>query len=161
MAYIVHDSPVGRAAKNYMAMVDLAPFGFPGSMEQVWLVDLSASRLALACLPFRVYGLAYQDIVCLDEEGKRVVGVVERSGHRVFRVFFRRMMSDDEVAVAGSAVVAAIGRAGLKYEWSGPRHVAIDVPPGGAIDEVWAVVEPLASRDVAAWEWADVEVFRT
>jgi hypothetical protein len=57
-------------------------------------------------------------------------------------------------------VEAAVTEVGLKFEWSGNRHIAIDLPPGGKINEVWNAIAVPVSAKQAYWEWADVEEFR-
>ncbi|MFJ8200156.1 hypothetical protein [Streptomyces sp. NPDC096152] len=42
--YITHEDPVARGANNYLAMVDLRPFGFEGAYEQVWLSALADGK---------------------------------------------------------------------------------------------------------------------
>lgn len=49
--FIVHDDPVGRAASNYIAHADLAPFGLDGQMEQLWLKPLNDGTFAIAAYP--------------------------------------------------------------------------------------------------------------
>lgn len=50
---------------------------------------------------------------------------------------------------------------GLKSEWSGDQHVAIDLPVGRDVGTVWLAIEQLAVTEKAYWEWGDVEEFRT
>jgi hypothetical protein len=52
-----------------------------------------------------------------------------------------------------------VNESGLQAEWSGDRHVAINISVDGSVDRVWEVVREL--EDVAVWEWSDVEEFRT
>ncbi|HEX6076331.1 MAG TPA: DUF4265 domain-containing protein [Micromonosporaceae bacterium] len=160
MKYIVHESPVGRSNQNHIAMVDLSPFGFRNLMEQLWLTPLGEKKYQVSCIPFRVYGMALNDIVELDSTARHVKSVVGRSGHRAFRVFFAPALSGTDLPAVVARVEAAVTEAGLKFEWSGNRHIAIDLPPGGKINEVWnAIAVPVAAKQ-AYWEWADVEEFR-
>ncbi|MEU3936349.1 DUF4265 domain-containing protein [Streptomyces sp. NPDC029044] len=139
-------------------MADLTPFGFHGQMEQIWLRALEGRVYEVCCLPFRVYGLALGDIVSLDSEARTIVDVVRSSGNRVFRVFFPYSASEGEFHEAKGEVASVIREAGLQAEWSGDRHVAINVPVDGSVGRVWEVVREL--EDVAVWEWSDVEEFR-
>ncbi|QSB13577.1 DUF4265 domain-containing protein [Natronosporangium hydrolyticum] len=129
--YIVHESPVGRASSNYLVMVDLEAYGFAGTLEQIWLRPLDSKAYEVSCIPFRVYGLALNDVVELDADGKKVVGVVRRSGHRVFRVLLTPLLSVSKLDEVRNSVTGAIIDDALKAEWSGDRHVAVDVPPNG------------------------------
>lgn len=156
--FIVHDEPASRPVPAHIAMVDLEPFGFPGQMEQMWLRPLEGNRYEVCCLPFRVYGLAMGDIVALDAEDSTVTHVIRASGSRVFRIFFPPSIAVSEFVEARESVVASIENAGLKAEWSGDRHVAIDIPVDDSIAQVWDVVRLL--EGVVTWEWSDVEPFR-
>ncbi|SNS50839.1 DUF4265 domain-containing protein [Actinoplanes regularis] len=153
MQFIVHDAPALRADSDYLAQVDLAPFGFPGLIEQVWLRQLPGGEFALCCIPFRAYGLALRDRVRLGPGGGRIAARTEPAGHRALRILFAPSR-DGADGVAG-----LVTEAGLLSEWSGDRHLAIDVPPG---TDVAALVEAAeAARGTGAyWEWSDVEPFR-
>ncbi|WP_407554729.1 DUF4265 domain-containing protein [Streptomyces sp. Pv4-95] len=158
VSFIVHDEPANRPDPAHIAMVDLAPFGFRGQMEQIWLRPLGGELYEVCCLPFRVYGLALGDIVSLDADARCINGVVRSSGNRLFRIFFPPSVPAGIFHAAKENVSTAIRDAGLKVEWSGDRHVAIDVPLGGSVAPVWEVVREL--EGVAVWEWSDVERFR-
>lgn len=160
VTYIVHDLPVGRTGENYLAMANLEPFGFGDSLEQIWLRPLADGSYEVTCVPFRVYGLALGDTVALNPDGTRVAEILKSSGHRVFRIFLPRALADSELKPARDAIVSAAAIDGLKSEWSGDRHVAIDVPPGRQVSAVWESIQPAISAQHAVWEWGDVEDFR-
>ncbi|MCX5192295.1 DUF4265 domain-containing protein [Streptomyces sp. NBC_00249] len=83
--FIVHDDPVGRAQRNYIAQADLAPFGLDGQVEQLWLKPLNDGTFSIACIPFQTYGLALGDRVRLSANDQ-VSEVVGPSSHRVLRM---------------------------------------------------------------------------
>lgn len=159
--YIVHEAPVGRSSSNYLAMVDLAPYGFAGSLEQIWLRPLEGNGYGVSCIPFRVYGLALNDVVILDPEGgKNIIEVLSPSGHRVFRVFLAPSLSVSELYEMRNLITFSTIEDALKSEWSGDRHVAIDVPLGREVGRVWPAIENAAAEEKLYWEWGDVEAFR-
>ncbi|MFI0514457.1 DUF4265 domain-containing protein [Streptomyces sp. WSLK1-5] len=127
-------------------------------LEQLWLRPTGHGTYEVCCLPFRAYGLALGDQVTLDAEGRKVAAVVSRSGNRVFRVFVPTSVPDGKFSLVRSRIVSAIDACGATAEWSGDRHVAIDVPAEGSVGDVWAVIREF--EDVLFWEWADVEEFR-
>jgi hypothetical protein len=159
VSFIVHDEPAVRPDQAYIAMVDLTPFGFPSQMEQIWLRPLGGEKYEVCCLPFRVYGLAIGDVVSLDAEARNVKEIVRHSGNRVFRIFFPPSAPLGRFASAKEDVISVIRDSGLQAEWSGDRHVAINIPVGGSVDPVWEVIRGL--EGVAVWEWSDVEEFHT
>ncbi|MFV2104910.1 DUF4265 domain-containing protein [Micromonospora sp. LOL_024] len=141
-------------------MVDLEPFGFPGLAEQIWLVPSVGGTYEVACIPFRVYGLALKDVVELDHAGKVIIGVRESGGHRVFRVFLSPSLPDEKFQPTRSSLIRAADEAHLKAEWSGERHLAVDVPPQGDIGSLWSAIEQGNSGGGIYCEWGDVEMFR-
>ncbi|MCF6526089.1 DUF4265 domain-containing protein [Streptomyces sp. JJ36] len=159
VSFIVHNEPAVRPDQAYIAVVDLAPFGFSRQMEQIWLRPLNDREYEVCCLPFRVYGMAMGDVVSLDKEARSVNEIVRHSGNRVFRIFFPLSTPSKEFHSAKDDVTSAIRDADLQAEWSGDRHVAINIPLGGSVARVWEVVREL--EGIAVWEWSDVEEFRT
>lgn len=157
--YIVHESPVGRASSNYLAMVNLEPYGFAGSLEQIWLRPLDGDGYEVSCIPFRIYGLALNDAVRLDSEGKHIIEVLSPSGHRVLRVFLTPSLSVSESCELRSSITQGIIDDALISEWSGDRHVAIDVPLGREVGRLWPTIEHVAAEEKVYWEWGDVEPF--
>lgn len=151
--YIVHDRPVWRGDQNYIATADLAPFGFEGDFEQLWLRS-SGDGLVVACIPFRVYGLALGDTVELGADDCLKL-VSARSGRRVLRVLFA------ESALEAAARLRDFIAEKLLSEWSGERHVAIDFP-GGRLhiaDEIGKVILQELDGGLAFWEWGDSRPF--
>ncbi|MFD6388636.1 DUF4265 domain-containing protein [Nocardia sp. NPDC060259] len=141
-------------------MANLEPYGFPSSLEQLWLTSRGEDTFEVACIPFRVYGLALGDRVGLDPAGQQVTELLEKSGHRVFRVLLLPTLSDNEATQLHGAIDDATARCRLISEWSGDRHIAIDLPPGSNIDIVWALIKDAADDGRIAWEWGDVEQFQ-
>lgn len=156
--FIVHDDPVGRAQSNYIARAGLAPFGQDGQMEQLWLKPLNDGTFSLACIPFCVYGLALGDRVLLsaDDEVSEVVGF---SRHRVLRMLLMPSPDPTRLIEATTRIKHEIDAAGLLSEWSGDRHVAIDVPPRTTPSPLFEVMEREVAEADAFWEWADAMPF--
>ncbi|PIB00002.1 MULTISPECIES: DUF4265 domain-containing protein [Streptomyces] len=158
--FIVHDDPVGRAQSNYIAHANLAPFGLNGQMEQLWLKPLNDGTFSIACIPFRVYGVALGDRVLLsaDDEVSEVVGL---SRHRVLRMLLMPGPDPTRLTEATARIKQEIDAAGLLSEWSGDRHVAVDVPPQTTPSRLFEVMEREVAEAGAFWEWADAMPFST
>ncbi|MEU1482822.1 DUF4265 domain-containing protein [Streptomyces sp. NPDC005752] len=156
--FIVHDDPVGRAASNHIAHADLAPFGLDGEVEQLWLRPLGDGTFSISCIPFRTYGLALGDRVLLSVDDE-ISEVVETSRHRVLRMLLMPGPEPTRLVEASARIRREIDAAGLLSEWSGDRHVAVDVPPRAAPTELFKVMEREAAEAGAFWEWADAMPF--
>jgi hypothetical protein len=159
MSYVMHEAPAWRPAQGYIAMIDLAPFGFPQMNEQMWLKQLDEVRLEVCCIPFRAYGIALGDQVELDIE-RYVARIVHGSGRRVLRIFFKNPRPSKNGIDARQDLIRQINSASLLSEWSGDRHVAVDVPEGASMQGVYDSVAPEIDAGSAVWEWADSEPFR-
>jgi hypothetical protein len=155
MKFIVHDEPALRADSNYIAQIALSPFGLADEIEQVWLHRTGDGTATLCCIPFRAYGLALGDTVRISADGSTVAGVVARSGRRVLRALFVGPDLMRPVAELENHLVEA----GLCCEWSGDRHVAIDVPSGVEPSAVLDHLDAVEADGKVHWEWADVEPF--
>ncbi|MFI5676912.1 DUF4265 domain-containing protein [Streptomyces cellulosae] len=142
-----------------MAMVDLAPFGFDDEQEQMWLRPLAEDRFEVCCIPFRVYGMALGDAVRLHG-GRFVENVVASSGRLVFRVFFAEPRPPVTGGDSRDALREAISSGGFLAEWSGDRHVAVDIPEGADPSRLFSSVEQEVQNESAFWEWAHSEPFR-
>ncbi|WP_190076188.1 DUF4265 domain-containing protein [Streptomyces morookaense] len=139
--------------------MDLEPFGFPNTLEQLWLRELPGEVFEVSCIPFRSYGLALGDVVGL-REGKLVASVKARSGRRVFHVFFTEPRPPEGGIDSRALLREAIASEGFLSEWSGDRHIAIDVPADADPSGIYRAVEEEVHRGTAYWEWADAEPFR-
>ncbi|MEU2834946.1 DUF4265 domain-containing protein [Streptomyces lavendulae] len=156
--FIVHDDPVGRGQRNYIAHADLAPFGLDGQMEQLWLEPLNDGTYSIACIPFRTYGLALGDQVRLSEDDE-VSEVVGLSSHRVLRMLLMPDSVPEWLGETTDRIKAEIDAAGLLSEWSGDRHVAVDMPAPANPSKLFEVMEREVSAGRAFWEWADAMPF--
>jgi Domain of unknown function (DUF4265) len=157
--YVMHEAPAWRPAEGYIAMVDLTSFGFPGLNEQIWLKQVGEARYEVRCVPFRAYGIALGDEVELHD-GRSISRVVQSSGRRVLRIFFTNPRPSENGDDARGALTREVDSAGLLSEWSGDRHVAIDVPAGATMQGVYDSVTREIEIGSAVWEWADSEPFR-
>jgi hypothetical protein len=79
----------------------------------------------------------------------------------VFRVFLPLSLPDADFTRHRDAIIDAVKGSQLQMEWSGDRHVAVDVPPQASIGQLWSSIEQPANSEQLHWEWADVEPFTT
>lgn len=151
-AIVVHDDPIGRAASNYIARVDLSVFGLGQQVEQIWLTQAPGGVYQVGCVPFCVYGIAYRDFVRLDVDGVYVTSVVTPSGNRVLRT----LIADVEAAPnVMTDLIEVADRSGIRYELHGTRLIAFNVEPDSNIDALAGRLQAWLSAGSLQLEWAD------
>ncbi|MFI1657745.1 DUF4265 domain-containing protein [Streptomyces sp. NPDC020472] len=157
--YIVHDDPAIITDKQRIAMADLAPFGFPGLQEQIWLGRREDGLFVMQCVPFRIYGLNLFDIVRLDEDDM-LVEVVSKGGHRTLRALLEAGLEPQVFEAITGEIAARAANEGFVVEWSGDRHAAINIPGDrdSASLEAFMNAEEEAGR--LFWEWSDSQPFQ-
>jgi hypothetical protein len=157
--YIVHESPALMSAQQYIAHVDLAPFGLEGELEQLWLGDLGDGVYELRCIPFRAYGLSLLDRVAVVND--MVSAVIQPSGHRTLRALIVPEPAGASTMAIGERFTQLARQEKLLFEWSGDRHVAIDFPPDSGPQSISDFVVEQKQAGNVYWEWSDSELFRT
>ncbi|WP_369149147.1 DUF4265 domain-containing protein [Streptomyces sp. R44] len=159
--YIVHEEPAVRTASQRIAMVDLAPFGFPNLHEQVWLGGREDDDLfIMQCVPFRIYGLNLFDVVRLDQDDM-LVEVVEKGGHRTLRALLEAALEPQVFEEVAGGITSRAGSRGFAIEWSGRRHAAIDVPADGDPTSLVAYMDAQEEAGTLFWEWSESQPFRS
>ncbi|WKX09794.1 DUF4265 domain-containing protein [Streptomyces sp. NL15-2K] len=158
--YIVHDDPAILSDRQRIAMVDLAPFGFPDQLEQIWLGHRDDGLFVMQCIPFRIYGLSLFDVVRIDENDT-LTEVVSSGGHRTMRALIVPGLTDAEVVALADRVNSLAQREGFGREWSGDRHVAVNIPEGGDPGPLVALMSEQRAAGKLFWEWSDMKPFRT
>lgn len=157
--FVVHQNPVGWNPPHYMAQVDLAYAGLPGQVEQVWLKELGDGLFRVSCVPFCVLGLALNDTVMLDSDGRRVATIRERSGHRVLRALLYPGR-ESELAAVRDGLSAVAHRTGAAHEHHGDRFMAFDVAPGTLSAPLEQALKAGAQAQQLQWEWGDTAPFQ-
>jgi hypothetical protein len=158
--YIVHDDPAILSDRQRIAMVDLAPFGFPDQLEQIWLGHRDDGLFVMQCIPFRIYGLSLFDVVRIDEDDM-LTEVVSSGGHRTLRALTVPGLTDVEVAALADRVNSLAQREGFVREWSGDRHVAVNIPGDRDPSPLVALMSEQRAAGKLFWEWSDMKPFRT
>ncbi len=130
-----HREPVWRERSDFVIGADLEG----GDSEQLFVRQLGPRRFELCCIPFFTYGMSLGDVVETDDQ-YTVMRVVERRGHRTFRVWFGDSFAPrDEIA-------QELADLGALLEWSSTNLLAVDA----ADDETaQAVVDYLQKRQTS------------
>lgn len=102
-----------------------------------------------------------RDVVRISPDGSTAVEVVERSGSRVLRAFLVPELYVEQVRPEIAGIGAIAGGLNLLSEWSGGRHVAIDVPDGADPAALLDYLEAGERDGRLDWEWGDAVSFST
>ncbi|WP_137988923.1 DUF4265 domain-containing protein [Streptomyces vilmorinianum] len=156
--YIVHDDPAIITDRQRIAMADLAPFGFPDQWEQIWLGHRDDGLFVMQCIPFRIYGISLFDIVRLDDDDM-LVEVVSRSGHRTMRALFVPGLDPAYLSSLTEGINSLAQQEGFVLEWSGDRHVAINIPADRDAGAMEAFMKERRAAESLFWEWSDIKPF--
>jgi hypothetical protein len=125
----------------------------------LWLRPLDDDTYAITCIPFRTYGLALGDRVRLSPDGTLVTEVVELSGRGALRMLLIPGTDPELLNHRIARIRDEIKTSGLLSEWSGDRHVAVDIPADANASNLFVVMHREVAEGTAFWEWADVHSF--
>ena len=104
--------------------------------ESLWARALGGDRFAIENVPFYAYDLNFGDIVearaTAPELKPSVLRVVERSGHRTIRVFFRDGVAEEERL----RHLQSLKEFHVTFERCSERYFALDLDPEASIDAV-------------------------
>ncbi|MET9537356.1 DUF4265 domain-containing protein [Streptomyces sp. NPDC006553] len=157
--YIVHDDPAIVTDKQRIAMADLAPFGFPDLLEQIWLGHREDGLFVMQCAPFRIYGLSLFDVVRLDEDDM-LVEVVAKGGHRTMRALVKAGLEPQVFETLTGEIASWAANEGFAIEWSGDRHAAVNIPGDRDANSLEAFMNAQEEAGMLFWEWSDSQPFQ-
>ncbi|MYS20219.1 protein of unknown function [Streptomyces sp. DvalAA-14] len=145
---ITHEDPIGRGPANYMVQADLSDRQ-DGWREQLWTRRLTGDRFEVACLPFFTYGICYRDVVTVDSS-HLVASVVQKSGHRTFRVAL--VVEHPDRDGLHRLLHGRVAAAALPHEWLQGTYLSVDLPPGVDPAALVEAVEAPARAGALHWE---------
>jgi hypothetical protein len=110
-----------------------------GDSETMWTEDLGSGHYRLLNIPLLAFDLSYGDIVSAEaEEGVlEFRRVLVRGGHSTYRL----MLSKDVSVERSDSYRRRLADLGCAFELFSARWMAVDVPSGSDIYEVYAVIE--------------------
>jgi hypothetical protein len=118
-----------------------------GNVETLWAFDLGGNLYQLDNTPWYQYGVSWKDVIeAVPESGGELPffrRVVEKSGYRTMRVALEEPATD--------VFLDEIKQLGCLFEGANRRYIAIDVPPGIALQKI---ADFLTENDIC-WEYAD------
>ena len=119
--------------------------------ETVWAEKVSDHRYRVRNIPFYMYGVSLDDVVLASpvQETLLYSGVILPGGHSTYRLFLTAPMENVEVFLD---YWGPLERVGCTYERATRRLLAVDVPPGANIYEVYSFLERGESAGVWHFE---------
>jgi hypothetical protein len=121
------------------------------NVETLWAEQVGPDQYRLDNSPFWAYSVSWRDVVEArrDADGALAfVRVVEKSGHRTVRLI---LDPPADRSPESQAVLDGLLPLGATYEGMHPGYLAIDIPPGVALDRI---VDYLIASE-RQWEHAD------
>jgi len=112
---VIHPEPVWRERADFIIGAPLPE----GRAEQLWARRVDGHLFELCCIPFFVFDVALGDLVETDA-GYEIVGVVQRSGRSVFRVWFGESFRPRQ------QIADQLSDLGALLEWSSVNLLAVD-----------------------------------
>ncbi|WP_329365017.1 DUF4265 domain-containing protein [Streptomyces sp. NBC_01483] len=133
-------------------MIDLSPFGFTDTFEQVWLENVGGGLYRVCCIPFHAYGISLGDTVELSP-ANTVLSLTEKSGHRSLRILFKSSCD------ARVHLTEHLAKSAFQCEWDGDGYVAIDQSPQQDMASIFRIMSEAVDSGEAHWEWSDARKF--
>ncbi|GCB48660.1 hypothetical protein SNL152K_5987 [Streptomyces sp. NL15-2K] len=99
------------------------------------------------------------DVVRIDEDDM-LTEVVSSGGHRTLRALTVPGLTDVEVTALADRVNSLAQREGFVREWSGDRHVAVNIPGDRDPSPLVALMSEQRAAGKLFWEWSDMKPFR-
>jgi len=122
----------------------------PVDSETLWAEPLGNSLCRLDNIPFFARGVAFNDIVKVDNvNGELIFRSVDRHcGHSTYRLLYEK-----EGLPAVDDAIAQIRASGCSTEGSKKwQMVAIDIPPTVVVDQIYAMMEEFEQRQILGFE---------
>ena len=126
--------------------------------EALWAEPLGNDTYKIENVPFYAYGLNFQDIVqaipLLDGLKPQVTTLIKPSGHRTFRVFFRKHINREEQ----EDMLDSLRTFGASFERDNEYHVAIDVKPDADYNGIYDELERHLEQEAIYFETCEERV---
>jgi len=129
----------------------LAPGEWHGSAtETLWAQPVGSGLYRLDNSPFFAFGISHRDVVVAGEEGGKLVFLraASRGGHSTYRI----LLKGSERGAFGR-YWKPLQDAGCSYEEGPAPLLAVDVPPGADIYEVYRLLQ--AGEDAGVWSFEE------
>lgn len=126
--------------------------------ESMWATPLGNDLFLIENVPFYAYGLNFHDIVRAtpdsDDQIPEIRELVQSSGsgHRTFRVFFKKHISRQRQ----EEVLDSMKELTVSYERANEIYFSLDMLPTGGYQAVFDELENLTEKNILEFETCEV-----
>ena len=126
--------------------------------ESFWATPLGNNLFKIENVPFYAYGLNFRDIVRAvsnsEEYTPEIKELVKLSGHRTFRVFFKKHISRHKQ----EEILDSLKGLTVSYERSNEIYLSLDIKPTGDYQAVFDKLDELIEKDVLEFETCEAKI---
>ncbi|MEQ8336157.1 MAG: DUF4265 domain-containing protein [Cyclobacteriaceae bacterium] len=120
--------------------------------ESMWAEPLGNDLYRIENVPFYAYGLNFHDIVRAtadsDELKPEIRELIESSGHRTFRVFFKKHIEREQQ----EEILNSMNDLTISYERANSTYFALDMQPEGNYQAVFDRLDELEKQNILGFE---------
>lgn len=126
--------------------------------ESLWAEPLGNDLYKIENVPFYAYGLNFHDIVRAtadsDELKPEIRELIETSGHRTFRLFFKKHIHKERQ----TEIIETFKELHVSCERANDIYIALDMKPAGNYQAVFDKLEELEQDDVLGFETCEARI---
>ena len=120
--------------------------------ESMWAEPLGNDLYKIENVPFYAYGLNFHDVVRAtadsDELKPEIRELVEQSGHRTFRVFFKKHVERDQQ----EEILNSMNDLTISYERANDVFFSLDMQPEGDYEAIFDRLDELEQENLLGFE---------
>ncbi|MEZ4777708.1 MAG: DUF4265 domain-containing protein [Bacteroidia bacterium] len=126
--------------------------------EAFWATPLGNDLYKIENVPFYAYGLNFHDIVRATSESENtkpeIKELIEQSGHRTFRVFFKKSVDRDKQI----EILDSMKELTISYERATGIFLSLDVQPEGNYQAVFDRLDELEQKNILNFETCEARI---
>lgn len=120
--------------------------------ESLWATPIGNDLYKIENIPFYAYGLNFHDVVRATPDSEEFIPeireVVKVSGHKTFRVFFKKHID----RVQQEKILDTLSEFTISYERCNKIYFSLDMQPSGDYQKVFDRLDELEKENVLGFE---------
>jgi hypothetical protein len=126
--------------------------------ESMWAEPLGNNLYKIENVPFYAYGLNFRDIVRATSDADDLISeireLVETSGHRTFRLFFKKEVTSEQQ----EEILNSFQELHVSYERANNIYVSLDMKPEGNYQSVFDMLEQYEQQEFLGFETCEARI---